>query len=238
MDASNKYYLTMEKPGGKESDTLYVLYDFGEPSKVKETGFLKDGFRNDIWTYNITPEGKAIKWAHYKDKNLNFETNVFSYIDTIKYSDFFTNFLFKTNNDRVTLNVAINSFIKDSLPQINYKRITEDEFAKIGVETISFRSRKMVNGHNEIYLNEIKGKIVKTNKIRIIKNAFCFLDENHFVDYSVIYSNENNVDADILFNAVLTNFFINGKRLYDPLVATTISYHDWIKSKKDSTLNN
>jgi hypothetical protein len=227
MDSSGKYYLSMEKSSG--GDTLYMLYDGVEPTKVKAFGFVKDDLRNDVWTYNLDQEEKTIKWGHFKDKNLGFETNVFAHIDSVTYGDFFTKFLFKTNDDKIILNVAINSFFKDSLPQINYKRLTENEFAQIGFEPSSFKSRKMVNGHNEIYLNEIKGKFIKTNEVKIIKNAFCFLDESHFVDYSVIYSKENNVDAAILFNAVLTNFFLNGKRLFDPLVPSAVTYPDWEK---------
>jgi hypothetical protein len=235
MDALDKYYLRIEKAGEGVGDAIYVLYDFAEPSKMKETGIISNGFRNDLWTYNINAEAKTIKWGHYKDKYLGFETNVFSYIDSVKYGDSFTKFLFKTNNDRLILNVAINSFLKDSLPQTNYKRITEDEFTRIGMEVIYFNSRKILNHQNEIYLNEIKVRIIETNEIRIIKNAFSFLDKDHFIDFSVS-SSENNIDAHILFNAVFTNFFIDGKRFYDPLVPSRISYPNWVK--KDSTLNN
>jgi hypothetical protein len=233
MDASDKYYVRTEKNGeGSDSNTLYVLYDFAEPSKIKAAGFLKDSFRNGIWNYNIEPDVKTIRWGYYKDNFLDFETNVFARIDNIQHGDFFTKFLFEINNDRVILNVSINGPFKDSLPQIIYKRITEDDLTKIGVQAISFQSRKIVNGHNEIYLSEIKGKTVITDDTRIIRNAFCFLDENHFIEYSVTYSNENNVDATILFNAVLTNFFIDGKRLYDPLVPSAVSCPNWMKSKE------
>lgn len=46
--------------------------------------------------------------------------------------------------------------------------------------------------------------------------AFSFIDKAHFIEFSVSSSTENNFYADELFNAVLTNFVIDGKRLYNP----------------------
>ena len=98
----------------------------------------------------------------------------------------------------------------------------EEDFAKIGVVINYFQTKKITNNSKDIYVSEIKAYKPSTNKTRFEKDAYCFLDKNNFVEISIGYSNERNIDADILFNAVLTSFFINGKRLYDPFIPSTI----------------
>lgn len=51
--------------------------------------------------------------------------------------------------------------------------------------------------------------------MKYIKGFFSFIDKSHFVELSVSSSTENNFYADELFNAVLSNFVIDGKRLYN-----------------------
>jgi hypothetical protein len=79
QDSSDKFYVTIEKVtrNGK-TDSLLTFHDFDNPSQIKEVGFYKDGFRNDLWSYNLPTSVKTIKWGHYKDKYLNFETNMFA----------------------------------------------------------------------------------------------------------------------------------------------------------------
>lgn len=238
MDSSNKYYAKIEESEKKALiDTLFILSDFNEPANVKEAGFIKDGFRNGLWTYNFNPDVKTIKWGYYKDPNLDFETNLFQQIDSRKFGDSYTKFVFNTGSDKVVLSININGPYKDSLPEINYKRLAEDEMVKIGNETIYFRTKKLLNDHNNIYINDIKIKSTATNQIKFIKNVFCSLDKDLFVDYSVVYSEEKNVYANILFDGVLTNLFINDKRLFDPFSPSTVSYPEWSKNQKNSPIS-
>lgn len=217
QDSSDKFYVTIEKvtKNGK-TDSLLTFHDFDNPSQIKEAGFYKAGFRNDVWSYNLPTEVKTIKWAYHKDKNLNFETNVFDYADSAKYGDFFTKLLFTTEIGKIVLTVSVNGPFKDSLPENNYARITKNEFYKTGITPISFNTRKIANKPNDIYLNEITAKIDATNEKRYMKSAFSFVDKNHFIEFGVSSGTKNNIYADILFNAVLTNFNIDGKWLYDP----------------------
>lgn len=216
-DSSNKFYVTIEK-SEKDGlvDTLYKFYDFDKPSEMKEVGFYKDGFRNDIWSYNLPTEVKTIKWGNYKDKYLNFETNLFEKADSVKHGDFFTKFLFTTDDmGKIILTISVNGPFKDSLPESNYERITKKEFSIIGATLFNFDTKKLATNANDIYINQITVQM-PTNDIKYIKGSFSFIDKDHFVELSVSSSTKNNFYADELFNAVLTNFIIDGQRLYDP----------------------
>src|SRR4051812_3868467 len=106
QDSSNKFYVTIkESKKDRFKDSLFTFYDFNNPSKIKEVGFLKDGFRNDLWNYNLPSSVKTIKWAHYRDKCLNFETNLFAEADSAKYGDSYTKLLFSTDEGQIVLSI-------------------------------------------------------------------------------------------------------------------------------------
>lgn len=219
-DSSNRFYVTTEKSEKNGLvDTLYKFYDFNDPSTVREIGFYKDGFRNDLWNYNLPTEVKTIKWAYYKDKYLNFETNLFAHADSLKYDGFSPKFLFTTETGKVILSISVNADIKDSLPEKNYERITKNGFYSSGITPIVYNTRELFNKPNEIYIHDIEVIINASNEKKYIKSAFSFIDKKHFIEFSVSSSTENNFYANILFDAVLTNFVIDGKRLYNPLMA-------------------
>jgi len=215
-DSTNKFYVkTEESKKGALVDTLYKFYDINKPSEIKETGFYKDGFQNDLWSYNLPKEVKTIKWGYYKDKYLNFETNLFQEVDSIKHGGFFSNFLFNTESGKIVLTVSINGPFKDSLPARNYERITKQEFFEMGATPLSFTTETLTYAAAHIYINQIAVK-TSANAIKYIKGCFGFIDKQEFVEISVSSSVENNFYADELFNAVLTHFVINGKHLYNP----------------------
>lgn len=224
QDSSNKYFVQVQPSQNTYSkDSLLTFYDINNSTDVKEVGFIKDGFRNGMWGYNFAAGTKKITWGHYKNKNLGFETNLFERADSVKYGDSFVRFLFSTDAGNVILNVFINGALKDSTPEVNYKRITEREFLNLGIETVSFKTYKINYKPNEIYISEIEAKDISSNQLKFLKTGFSFVDQNTFVEFSVISSKEN-AYRDILFNAVFTNFFINGERLYDPF------RKDWISN--------
>ena len=139
QDSSNKFYVTIEQSEKNAiTDSLYTFYDFSNTSVVNEVGFYKDGFRNDLWSYNLPAGVKTIKWAHYKDKYLNFETNVFAEADSAKYGDFYTKLLFTTDEGQVVLSISLNGPLKDSIPEKNYERLTKNELAINGIMPIEF----------------------------------------------------------------------------------------------------
>lgn len=216
QDSTQKYYIQVQLSQHLASeDSLLTFYDFKNPSDVKEVGFIKDGFRNGLWVYNLPSGVKKITWGDYKNKDLDLETNLFERADTIKYGNSFVRFLYKTDMGDLILNIFINGSLKDSLPETNYRPITERQFSKLGIETRSFKTFKIDYTPNDIYVSDIGAMEISNSKAKILKTAFSFIDKNTFVEFSVISSREN-VYREILFNAVLTNLFVNGKRLYNP----------------------
>jgi len=217
QDSSEKYYVTIEKSEKNAVvDSLYTFYDFDNPSEIKEVGFYKDGFRNDFWNYNLPTSVKTIKWGYYKDKYLNFETNMFAEADSTKYGDTFTKLLFTTDEGQVILTISINGPAKDSIPEKNYERILKEDFRLSEIIPMEFCTKKIINKPNDIYINYITAKIISKNETRYLKQGFSFIDKNHFVEFGVSCGTKDNFYANILFNAVLTNFSIDGKWLYNP----------------------
>lgn len=218
QDSSNKFYVTIEKTENNgDIDSLFTFYNFDNLSEVKKVGFYKDGFRNDLWHYNLPTGVKTIKWGHYKDKYLNFETNIFSHADSAKYGEFFTKLLFTTDEGPLALTISVNGPLKDSLPEKNYERVMRNEFKTVGLTPIRFSTRKINNKPNDIFVSHVAVEMAETNEVKYSKAAYSFINKNCFIEFSVVSGNENNSYADILFDAVLTNFYIDGKWLYNPL---------------------
>ncbi len=216
-DSTKKYYVEINESERNGSiDTLLTFYDFKDISKVKELGFYKNGFRNDLWSYNLQFGIETIKWSYYKDENLNFETNLFAKADSVKYSELSTKFLFRTELGEIILNITINGPLKDSVPLENYKKITTRELENLGANILLFESNKLDSSINDIYVNNLEIEMPSTNDHIHIKSIFGFIEKDTFVEFSVSTSNIDNYLANILFDAVLTSFYLDGNMLYNP----------------------
>ena len=216
-DGSNKYYISKEATSGNKTDSLLTFYDIKTPSLLKMVGFEKNGFRNGIWNYNLKNGIDTITWAHYKDKYLGFETNIFTFTDSVKYGKWFTKFLYKIKNETLILSISINGPLKDSLPNIKYDELSKKEIIQRGVEIISFETKKISNENKNIYINSGVFK-TKVGKSIYIEGAHGFIDSTHFVELSVSSENGKTFHFTELFNAVFANFYIDGKRFYQPIL--------------------
>lgn len=216
-DSTNMYYVRLKESIKDEiKDTLAIFYDFNNPAIVKQVGFYKDGFRNGYWDYNLKDSMIRIKWGHYKDKYLGFETNMFASADSTKFGDFFTKFLFSTTSGKIILSISINSQIKDSLFKKSYEQMSKNEFDNLGVSVLRYQTSEIRSSlNNKIFISDIIIQLAN-NERKYIRLAHGFLSKD-FIEFSVGSSNKNDFYANTLFNAVLTNFYLNGKRLYDPL---------------------
>ncbi|WP_133054003.1 hypothetical protein [Niastella yeongjuensis] len=190
QDFSNKYHVEIKKnDNGVTIDSTYTLFDFNEPSKVNQYGFMKDGFRNGLWSYNMSSTGQVLKWGHYKDSVLNFETNLISEIDSIKNVGVFTKILYRMPDDTIIVSIGVNTPFKDSLAHNNFQTLQKAEFSKMGVAPVYFQTKKVTNGDNEIYYSDVKINIPTTKQIKFITDAYCFLDEDLFVEITLSHIN-------------------------------------------------
>src|SRR5258708_40124746 len=65
----------------------FVFTQESNTDSFEEGGFYLNGIRIDMWAYRIKDELSKVKWASYEDKTLNFRTNIFSEIVSIKRWD-------------------------------------------------------------------------------------------------------------------------------------------------------
>ena len=195
----------------------FIFTQSGGTDSFEEAGFYLDGIRNDIWAYRINNDLSQIKWGSYQDTPLNFRTNVFSEADSVKRGDYFTKFKFKSDQGEILLTVGINGPMKDSLPENNYASIIKSEFLKLGYRVLTINRKTVSDRKNKIYVNEV---VVNSNdpgegNVGYLKNAFGRMG-NDFVDFTVKYNNKDNQKALILFEGVLTNFYLDRKRWFNP----------------------
>lgn len=189
-----------------------VFEFFDAKGKRVSAGSYVNGFRDGNWYYNVDDSLIEIKWAHHKDKNLGFETNMFATGDTIYYGDYNTKIDYTVGNGKISVGVAINAPFRDSVAKIGYRKVSEEELRSINYTIKSFDSTQIqdikiysFNATNDdeqkrIYLNVAFGNIGnKDIQITVISNGGVKKAYN-----------------DIFFEAVLTNFFLDSQRLHFP----------------------
>ncbi|MDO6434183.1 hypothetical protein Q4E93_26475 [Flavitalea sp. BT771] len=213
-DADN-YYCVEGKLNSGIEDNVFIFYEKNDAMPFKESGFYNEGFRNGLWSYNVGGNLKTIKWGHYKDKNLRFETNVFEHIDTIKYGDVLTGFEFTTTEGNLSLIIAVNDAMKDSLRKKDYRTEIENEFREEKYQMTEYNFTKLNSENREIGIARLAAK-KRNGKMFYMWTAYSFLDSGLFVQYSVLSERKENAFQSILFNSILTNLFIGGKRFYNP----------------------
>jgi hypothetical protein len=214
-ELDRRYYIKYDISDNREElDTLYTFYKFDDPSKVSKIGFIKDGFMNSTWTYNQEKEIKEIVWAHYHDENLKFETNLFDSIDTLKQGDYFSKFRFLKNGAPIILSISINGPIRDSLPQINYDRITKNSLQSLGIKIKSYNSMLIKSSNSNLHLVN-SAVIIPNGETKHVRAAYGYLDAQTFIEISVNSSAANDFMATELFYAATVNFSINKKFLVD-----------------------
>lgn len=208
----NGYPQTLLYSGNIEKGVEQSLFEFYDKSgKTIGSGNYFDGFKNKQWYYNIEDSLIEIKWAHYKDKKLGFETNIFDFADTVYHGEYNTQIDYKMNGGNITLGVSINNPFNDSLKLIGYEKIMGRDMQRMGFVINHFDSINL--GKIKIYsidASNQEGRKVYTN------TAFGFIG-NQYLQLSVFSTGEIKKQYnDILFEGVLTNLYLNSQRFYFP----------------------
>lgn len=216
QDSIDIYCASGEIRNGLENGRFVFTQEENNDS-FQEAGFYLDGVRNDLWVYRIKDELSKVKWANYEDKNLNFKTNLFSEIDSIKRGSYFTKFQINSAQGKLILTVSINGSMKDSFPEKNYNVIIKNEFSQLGYDVLECSKKIISDRMNKIYVNDVVVKSKNTPKESFVylKNAFGWI-RSDFVDFTVSYTTKDNSRAHILFEGILTNFYLNKQRLFNP----------------------
>jgi len=195
----------------------FVYWNGNDKKDFEQAGFYLNGLRNQAWTYAFDGEVKQITWAAYEDKNLHFRTNLFAKADSTKYGDFFTMFQYTTDRGKLNITIAVNGPAKDSSLETNYPLIARREFASINIEIMEMRPGHLNNNGHTVYMYELvlrKNNLSDTG-LYYQKTAFGRIGSD-FIEFTVNARNKDNFYAPILFEGVLTNLYLQGKRFYDP----------------------
>jgi hypothetical protein len=217
INSLNKFCVEGEINNGTESNNRFIFNAIDKKS-FSEAGFFLNGFRNGKWQYDDTIEVKTIEWAYFIDTAINFETNIFSYVDSIKYEPGLSKLKFSNSFGDVILSVSVNGPLKDSIPVLNYVKITLKELGKMGLVVKKIIPEIVKDSRHTIYIHKfILADLKDTTKEGvIIKNGFCEMSSDLFIEFSVRFEPANSFLGNKLFEGVLTNSWYNRKRLYYP----------------------
>lgn len=206
------YPKTLLYKGNFKNKIEQSLFEFFEESGKKvSVGSYLNGFKNQQWYYNIEDSLIQIKWAHFEDKHLGFETNVFDFADSAYYGDYYTQIDYKMNGGDMTMGVTINSPFKDYLELFGYKKLSINQVQQMGYSVDKFDSLDI--GKIKIYsllANNQVGKEIYIN------TAFGYVDSQHIQLTLVSNGKIKKQYNDIFFEGVLTNLYIKKQRFYFP----------------------
>ena len=189
-----------------------VFEFFNAKGKRVSAGSYLNGFRNGNWHYNTDDSLIEIKWAHHKDKNLDFETNIFAIGDTIYYGDYYTKIEYTVGSGKISFGIAINAPFRDSIVKAGYRKVGEEELKSINYTITSFDSTQIhdIKIYSFNATNEVEQKRIYSNV------AFGNISNNYIQITVVSNGGVKKVYNDIFFEAVLTNFFLKSQRLFFP----------------------
>lgn len=191
-------------------ESLFEFYNKGG-DRVSAGNYL-NGFRNNEWFYNVDDSLIEIKWAPYTDKKLGFETNIFAIGDSISRGDFFTDIVYIIDSGKLTLGITKNSPFLDTFALLGYKNIVEEDMGSRNFIISKFDSFSLekIKIYNFTAINSKEQKTVYFN------SAFGYIGNDCF--HITVASNKGVKKQynEILFEGVLTNFYYNSQRLYNP----------------------
>jgi hypothetical protein len=201
---------------GKEQGTFIFLDTTGKGSFLA-TGEYKDGFRTGLWSYDDKGTLRQATWTYYKDEHHGFETNLFSEADSLINTAYSS--LFKISVDKprdLQLLVTINGTTKDSILKYSYQSYNEKELKEAGFQMKNFVLDSISDGTNKIYLYSFS--LHTSEKTDIVHGAYStFGEKNTFVEIAVAYSENISFHANKLLSSVITNFYYQGERLFNPV---------------------
>lgn len=189
------------------------VFEFSNKQGIRvRVGNYLNGFRNEKWYYNIDDSLIEIKWAHFHDKNLGFETNIFAIGDTAYYGDYYTKIDYTIGDGKLSFGVSINPPFKDSVAIVGYKNVAEQELKSINFTISSFDSSAL----DSIKIYRVSGVNIAEQKEIYSNVGLGRIGNNHIQITLVSNKGVKKQYNDIFFEGVLTNLFYNSKRLYNP----------------------
>lgn len=217
VDATDKYCVELDNPKDliNRLENGRYLFSHGKDS-VYEDGVYKDGFRDGTWNYYNQGNVKEIQWTHYTDKDLHFETNLFPHFGPVLNGGYYKEFTFTTPLGKLDLNITINAPDKDAKSRDYFKQFTRKAFQTPRVEITRQQQSRLPIAGGAIFLFEIElesdSPLVRKH---YLWNALGYVNSD-YIEITASSTIEHDRYRELLFNAVVTNFYLNRQRMYFP----------------------
>lgn len=197
-------------------DTLVTFTD-SLSGEVKATGFYRNGVKSDKWRYNLPDSVLTIDWVDYADRYLPFQTNMISYVDSIKYGPDFSKFLIRRGAVDFVVTVAVNGALKNELKKESYLNLLSRDVAKNGLvcNSLGYTSFKGEMA-DSIRVQKIEVSSSSGDQERYLIVGYTFIDSGELVEIIMSAPVSGRQQADILFSGVFTGFRFKGRALYNP----------------------
>lgn len=201
-------------------DTLVTFTD-SLSGEVKAAGFYRNGVKSDRWRYNLPDSVLTIDWVDYADPYLPFQTNMISYVDSIKYGPDFSKFLIRQGEVDFVVTVAVNGALKNELKKESYLNLLSRDVAKNGLFCyslgyISFKGETA----DSVRVQKIQVSSRTGDQERYLIVGYTFIDSGELVEIIMSAPVYGRQQADILFSGVFTGFRFKGRTLYNPFKIT------------------
>jgi len=217
VDATDKYCVELDNPKDliNRLENGRYLFSHGKDS-VYEDGVYKDGFRDGTWNYYNQGNVKEIQWTHYTDKDLHFETNLFPHFGPILNGGHCKDFTFTTPLGKLELNISINPPDKDSMKMDRFTQFTRKAFQTPKAEITKLQQYRLPTAGGSVFLLELAVESDSPSiRKHYLRNALCYLNYD-VVEITAYSTVEHDRYRELLFNAVVTNFYLNRQRMYFP----------------------
>ncbi|RYY54298.1 MAG: hypothetical protein EOO09_14805 [Chitinophagaceae bacterium] len=182
--------------------------------KPMELGKYTDEVRVGNWAYFNGGNSVLVSWARYKNDQLKYKTNLFSKSDTIIHGPEYTRLRFTSEQGVVIVSIVIKKPIVFEPPNIYFSKL-ENVLSEEGSELRAKESQSLFDGINTLYI--VKKQVSDPeDSINLLQNLLTQIPGVGQVEISVLSRLRTKRDASILFDGILTNFFIEERRLYNP----------------------
>jgi len=194
-------------------DGDWIIYDTS--NRVVEYGAFDMGLRNGQWHYRNSQLG-IINWIRYTKKSLGLLTNIPNSFDIIADSGYYIKM--KSSNQKGLLNIVISvqEIAGEPIVLDSFFRDAQNEFSKNGWG-YDFQGSKILSNNNEYYFTWYKiGNQTKSDSNEIL-NIYSSLNKK-LVQITCTYEKRNEQFARVLFTSIISNLFIDSKRLLNPFI--------------------
>jgi hypothetical protein len=174
----------------------------------KYTDYLKDG----QWMYQTGKrERTAINWAAFMIGDF-IKTNLPARGNTTTIDSHTEKYILTVKQDSITILFHADT-LSARVKRRPYEDLVKEEMQNRGFTLSSTENKLLQDSSNTISVTSMQFK--KGKEELLYKTAYAVL-QSGYLAYAMQYDAKNQVSAELLFDGVLTNLFLNEERFYYP----------------------